>query len=245
MNPDAFSQLPLLTTPQEVPTSPEVIHMNTTPVSVSQIRTQTTHDPTLSVKEFVINGWTAAHTLPSELQPFVKREIELSIQNDCLLWGSRVIVPPKLIDRVLQELHNSHPRSSRKKSLAHQYIWWPGMDQDIENTVKSCKICQQTRHRPPYWPWKPWQRVYADYIGPFLGRMFLVLVDANTKWVDIHVVNSSSAEDNSYNFRIATNDNGPQFTFVQFAQFTKNNGIKHVTSLPYHPSTNGLAERTI
>ena len=46
---DAFSQLPLSTTPQEVPTPPEVIHMmeliNTTPVSVSQIRTQTAYDP--------------------------------------------------------------------------------------------------------------------------------------------------------------------------------------------------------
>ena len=126
-NADAFSRLPLSTTPLEIPTPPEVIHMmeliDTTPVSVSQIRTQTAHDPTLSrVKEFVMNGWTATHTLPPEFQPFVTRELELSIQNDCLLWGSRVIVPPKLRDRVLQELHKSHPGSSRMKSLAHQYI---------------------------------------------------------------------------------------------------------------------------
>ena len=40
-------------------------------------------------------------------------------------------------------------------------------------------------------------------------------------------------------------DNSPQFTSIEFAQFTKNNGIKHVTSSPYHPSTNGLAERTV
>ena len=96
-NADAFSWLPLSTTPQEVPTPPEVIHMmeliNTTPVSVSQTR----------VKEFVMNDWTAVHTLPPEFQPFVKHELELSIQNDCLL-----LVTPKLRDRVLQELHNSH-----------------------------------------------------------------------------------------------------------------------------------------
>ena len=60
-NADVFSQLPLTTTPLEVPTPPEVIDMmeliDTTPVSVSQIRTQTAHDPTLSrVKEFVTNG---------------------------------------------------------------------------------------------------------------------------------------------------------------------------------------------
>ena len=266
-NADAFSRLPLAITPQEVPTPSEVIHMmeliDTTPVSVSQIRTQTAHDPTLSrVKEFVMNGWTATHTLSPEFQPFVKRQLELSIQNDCLLWGSRVVVPPKLRGRALQELHSLHPGSSRMKSLARQYIWWPGVNQDIENMVKNCKVCQETRHKPPSatlhpwdWPRKPWQRVHADYAGPFLGKMFLILVDANTKWVDIHIVNSSSAEVTIEKIRatfatlglpqILVTDNGPQFISEQFAQFAKNNGIKHVTSSPYHPSTNGLAERTV
>ena len=87
------------------------------------------------------------------------------------------------------------------KRLARQYIWWPGMDQNIENMVKSCNVCQETCHKPPSatlhpwdWPRQPWQRVHADYVGPFLSRMFLILVDANTKWIDIHVINSSSAQ---------------------------------------------------
>ena len=50
-------------------------------------------------------GWTATHTLSLEFQPFVKCELELSIQNDRLLWGSRVAVPPKLRERALQEFH--------------------------------------------------------------------------------------------------------------------------------------------
>ena len=102
---DAFSRLPLSTTPQEVPIPPEIIHMmehiGTTPVSVSQIRSQTAHDPTLSrVTQFVMNGWAASHDLPPEFQPFVKHKSELSIQDNCLLWSSRVVVPPKLRDRV-------------------------------------------------------------------------------------------------------------------------------------------------
>ena len=231
-------------------------HIDTTPVTVSQIRTQTDRDPTLSkVKQFVMNGWAATHNLPTEFQPFVKREYELSIQNNCLLWGSRVIVPPKLRERVLQELHESHPGSSRMKRLARQYVWWPRMDEDIERMVKNCSNCQETRHKPPDWPQKPWQRVHADYAGPFLGKMFLILVDANTKWVDIHVVNSSSSQVTIEKMRITfanlglpqilVTDNGPQFTSTEFSQFTKNNGIKHVTSSPYHPSMNGLAERTV
>ena len=37
-------------------------------------------------------------------------------------------------------------------------------------------------------------------------------------------------------------DNGPQFIS---AEFVKENGVKHVRSAPYHPSTNGLAERFV
>ena len=103
-----------------------------------------------------MNGWAASHNLPLEFRPFVKRKSELSIQDNCLLWGSRVVVPPKLRDRVLKELRNSHPGTARMKNLARQYIWWPGMDREIENMVKSCNICQNTHHKPPSANLHPW-----------------------------------------------------------------------------------------
>ena len=37
-------------------------------------------------------------------------------------------------------------------------------------------------------------------------------------------------------------DNGSAFTSREFGEFMKENGILHVTSAPYHPATNGLAE---
>ncbi|KAG6929127.1 hypothetical protein G0U57_006262, partial [Chelydra serpentina] len=40
-------------------------------------------------------------------------------------------------------------------------------------------------------------------------------------------------------------DNGPQFIAQEFRNFIKANGIHHITSAPYHPSTNGLAERCV
>ena len=40
-------------------------------------------------------------------------------------------------------------------------------------------------------------------------------------------------------------DNGPTFTSSEFRQFMEGNRIKHSTTSPYHPSSNGLTERVI
>ncbi len=40
-------------------------------------------------------------------------------------------------------------------------------------------------------------------------------------------------------------DNGPQFTSDEFAQFMKSNGVKHIRTALYHPSSNGQAERFV
>ena len=48
------------------------------------------------------------------------------------------------------------------------------MDAELENKVKSCTACQDTRNTPsksllhPWeWPSKPWARLHVDFFGPF------------------------------------------------------------------------------
>ena len=196
------------------------------------------------------------------MKPFAVRQDELSIQDGCLLWGRRVVVPPQVREEVMCELHEAHPGIARMKSLARQYVWWPRIDADLEHKVKTCKACQSTRKNPapaplhPWeWPRRPWSRVHADYAGPFMGHMFLLLVDAHTKWMDVHIVSSATSQSTIEKMRnsfatlglpeMLVTDNGSVFTSSEFTNFVKRNGIRHVTSSPYHPSSNGLAERAV
>ena len=89
---------------------------------------------------------------------------------------------------MLDELHEGHPGISHMKSLARSFVWWHHLDMDLKNKVKSCESCQRSRHQPPpaqlhplEWPACPWARLHADYAGPFLGKMFLIVVDAYSK----------------------------------------------------------------
>lgn len=147
------------------------------------------------------------------------------------------------------------------KVLARQYVWWPGIDAELEKKVKSCQNCQSVRQNPAHaplhpweWPQRPWSRVHADYAGPFLGKMFLILIDAHTKWMDVHMTSSSSSQTTIEKMRtfatlgipeMLVTDNGTAFTSSEFVQFAKQNGIRHVTTSSYHPASNGLAERAV
>ena len=96
-------------------------------------------------------------------------------------------------------LHKAHPGAVRMKKLARGYMWWPGMDGQIEQCVKECMVCQNSRKAPqvaplhPWtWPDKPWSRIHIDYAGPFQDKMFLLVIDAYTKWLCPHNKHPSS-----------------------------------------------------
>ena len=115
--------------------------------------------------------------------------MELTVEAECLLWGSRVVIPFQHREQVLQELHVSHPGMCCMKALARSYVWWPGLDQDIEKLVKACSSCVQVKAvsevaplHPWLWPEKPWKRIHLDLAGPLDGRMYLLVVDSHSKW---------------------------------------------------------------
>ena len=99
---------------------------------------------------------------------------------------------------MLNELHEAHPGITRMKRLARMFVWWPKLDNAIEDKVKSCHECQSNRSNPPLaplqpwqWPSWPWARLHVDFAGPFMGHMFLVLIDSHSKWLEVVPMSSS------------------------------------------------------
>jgi len=231
------------------------------PVTSDAIKAATRTDPVLgSVLRYTQSGWPL--NVPEDLKPYWTRRQALTVEQNVLLWGIRVIVPKKLQSQVLQEIHSSHPGVARMKLVARSYVWWPGLDSQIEKLASSCAACQETRNTPPkvplhpwQWPNKPWSRVHIDFAGPFLNRFFLVIVDAFSKWPEVIEMSTSTATKTVEALRhvfaihglpdLIVSDNGAQFVSDEFNQFLKQNGIRHIRSAPYHPATNGLAERFI
>ena len=230
------------------------------PITAKSIAAATRTDPLLAkVITYVNSGWP--NHIPPELKPYSQRKHEIAIEGNCLLWGIKVLIPKKLHQKVLQELHLDHPGISRMKSLARSYVWWPNLDADIEAMVKSCLPCLSVKPAPPKAPlnpWvlpsRPWSRIHIDFAGPLNGKTYLVIVDVYSKWPEVFKMASTSAKtiDTLRHVFAAhglpdqlVSDNGPQFTSDEFTQFLRRNGIKHVCTAPYHPATNGLAERFV
>ena len=264
-NADAMSRLPLSDTPAQTPVPAELVlmveRMEDAPITATQIAAWTRRDVLLSrVHRHILEGWP--DSADDELKPYWTRRLELSTHAGCIVWGGRVVVPTPGRESILMELHGGHPGVSRMKSLARTLVWWPGMDQAIEEMVRRCSDCQQSRPSPPVaplhpwkWPTRPWTRLHIDYAGPMEGKMFLIVIDAHSKWIEAFPVASATALTTIQHLRVLfaqfgvpeviVSDNGSQFIAAEFQKFCQMNGIRHIQIAPYHPSSNGLAERAV
>ena len=237
--------------------------LQSSPVNAKQIAEWTAKDPVLSkVKKWLSQGWADTDDHAEELRPYRQRKEELSLQDGCILWGSRVVVPEQGRKLVIEELHAEHQGMSRMKSLGRSFVWWPNMDADVQERVKRCEVCQAHQKVPaaaPLHPWEwpelPWCRLHADYAGPFMGKMFLLIMDAHSKWLEAHIVESATSAATIQKMKASfashglpvtlVTDNGSVFTSQEFEEFLTKNGISHIKTSPYHPASNGLIERAV
>ena len=233
-NADALSRLPSSTTSVEEPVPTELILLmeaiEKMPITGESIKDWTQKDPTLSrIYKYIQNGWP--NQCPEELKQFVRWKLELSTLNGCILFGSRVLVPPPGRKQLLLELHQTREEAA------------------IVGVTPELPL------KPWSWPSKPWNRLHIDYVGPFMNSMFLLIIDAHSKWVEIFKTSSTTSaatiqlsRSTFARFGIPqtiVSDNGSCFTSSEFEEFLKLNGITHLLTALYHLQSNGLAERMV
>ncbi|CAK1583678.1 unnamed protein product [Parnassius mnemosyne] len=181
--------------------------------------------------------------------------------NGSIMWGYRMVIPSYLRPIILKQLHSSHMGIVKTKGLARSYVWWPNIDADVEALCRSCETCASEADAPPRAPpnpWSylpPWSRVHIDFLGPYKGKTYLVLIDSSSKWLEIIEVARTNATSivkvlRSIFARFGlplelVSDQGPPFTSIEFKSFLKNNGIQQRFSPAYHPASNGAAENAV
>ncbi|KAI5751278.1 hypothetical protein M8J77_006027 [Diaphorina citri] len=219
------------------------------------IKQETKVDPNLSVILDALETGKCLKSLGYE-------NTEITLQDGCLLKGTRVMIPATLRSNILQELHTGHLGMVKMKALGRSYCYWQNMDRDIEEMVRKCKYCCEKQNNPPKvqsHPWEPtrepWQRVHIDFAGPVNGLFYFIIVDTFSKWVEVIPTKTTTTDFCIKELRrlftnfgiclVLVSDNGPQFTSHVFKNFLNSNGVIHKLSPAFHPASNGQAERSV
>ena len=241
-----------------------VLSLQVQPMDANILRQESSKDPVIAtVMRYVKEGWPSKHTeIQDDVKKFQKLSDSLSVCHGCLIHGSRVVIPRSLQPKILDLLHIGHFGMERMKQLARTAVYWPGIDAAIEMTSRRCESCgehQNKPSKPPVHPWmlpeKPWSRVHIDHAINFMGTNWLVITDAYSKYPCIHPTSSTSTratldllEEDFAHFgypHTLVSDNATTFTSEEFQSWCKERGITHLTGAPYHPATNGAAERLV
>lgn len=201
--------------------------------------------------------------LDENLRPFWNIRNDLLISDDgFLLYGTRLMIPKSLQAQLLKDLHASHRGVEGTRQRARLIVYWPGMDNAIEQICKQCELClrdsrsqqrEPMKHMPR--PERAFQYVSADLFSVD-GKSGLVYTDWYSGWFCFqYPMKSTDADHVIPLFRkwfqdtaapdVFWSDNGPPFNSGKFSDFLKRWGVAQKFSSPYYPQGNNYAELAV
>ena len=228
---------------------------------IETLRETTCEDPVLStVYQLVQHGWPKERRrVPNMAKYYWDFRDELSTDQGLLLKGPSLVVPAALRESYLQCLHEGHLSASKVVSNARQHMFWPGMEADIKDYTRRCQVCIK-RNRPAREPLQPheipdgpWQKLGIDFFD-LRGKCYILICDyfskfpymfsCKTSWGSLkdHLIDLFSNE--GYPKEIIS-DNGSPFNSQEFADYLSSHGVRHSTSSPHYPQSNGFIEHQI
>lgn len=202
-------------------------------------------------------GWPKSkHSLDDDLKIYYRMKDDDGI----VFLNEKIIVPNAMRQEILAQLHTSHLGIEKTKSKARTLIFWPQMNQDIENLVIQCKICQRHRSsnvKEPMLPHTvlnlPYQKLGMD-IMHFENKDFLVVNDFYSRYLEILPIRNKTANKvcsklkNIFSVHGLPSeiiaDNVPFGSFY-FRNFCSQNDIELTTTSPTYSQSNGFSEKSV
>ena len=215
-----------------------------------------------NLKNVIKDGWpeNRSDCSPSIIEYWNHRD-ELSVVNDLVFKGKKLVIPPSLRKSMLDTVHSGHMGVEKCQKRARDIMFWPKMSGEIAEYVLSCTICLERRNDNPKEPLqsypvpeRPWQVVACDLFF-WNNRNYMVTVCYYSRYFEVDQLDSTTSEavirklkklfSNQGIPETLISDNGPQFSSEQFASFAKEWNFSHSTSSPLFAQSNGLAEKYV
>ena len=158
-----------------------------------QLEVEMLNDRTLQrVASDITQGWPKSRNhLSLELKPYYNRRDELTVVNNLILKGNKIVIPSTLIKEMKQILHTGHLGIERTKSNARSTMYWPNIDKDINEMISNCNACQKYRNLNPREPLLSheipkdvWNKVATD-LFVCLNKLYLIVIDYTSKYFEI------------------------------------------------------------
>ena len=198
--PDALSCHPVCD-PQPTETLAEIDIHNNPEMSFAELRAITdTQSESLRLQElckhaeqdeeyqllrtFILNGFPKHRKqLPESCRRYWNIHQQLTVDDDLIVYGCRLLIPSCIHHQVLTNLHEAHQGTLQTKQRARLTIYWPGLDNDIDNIILNCQLCQDhlpSNNKEPIIqkprPSLPFQEVAVDLCS-YAGQDCLVKVN--------------------------------------------------------------------
>ncbi|UYV64476.1 K02A2.6-like [Cordylochernes scorpioides] len=215
-------------------------------------------DTTLkAVVNYLEQGWPDKK-MSQALLSYWNVKDELGVQNGLLMRSCRLVIPASMKLEILDKLHAGHFGITKTRLRARETVWWPGISEEIAETVRKCSVCIQeavSKHEPlipTNFPTRPWQKIGMD-LFKFENKWYLVVIDYYSRFPEMIQLDGLTASVVVRSCKsifarhgipeTVVSDNGTQFGAArEFANFARQYGFKHVTSSPRFPQSNGMAE---
>ena len=268
---DTLSRAPINTLPQKSDMDAEketenlvdsvITSLPAEEASLETYRHAQSEDPTCSkIIEFCKSGWPNRNQLKGEVSKYYQVRSSLTYTRHLLLYGSRIVIPEKLRKETMEKIHSGHQGIVRCRLRVAQSVWWPGASKTMETFVTHCPECQKNTapHREPLMPSKlpsyPWEKVGTD-LFEIDKTTYLIVVDYFSRFIEVQKLSNTTASGVITALKaifarhgipsIMISDNGPQYNCKEMREFAGKYNFCHITSSPYHPQSNGLAERSV